>query len=107
MFINYWMDLSAAIIENEIILVKASSTTKHWFDRMPPKIKAIFPENKPVHPEDFSPIVGEAHHLRLTKWGIEGVLKAPRRFHRYSNYVLYNQNQVEPFWVVFHRLPLN
>jgi hypothetical protein len=103
MYINYWLDRAMAVVENEVILVKQSSTTQGWFDKMPPTIPAIYPGKKYLGYSDFSPKIGLAHHLRLTRWGIEGVLKVPRKFHRYPFYVLYDKVQQpnEPFWVVF------
>ncbi len=91
--------------ENEMVLVAPSPNTKNWFDRMTKVIPAIIPDAKPTSPQEFAPIVGLAHHLRFTKWGIEGVLKAPKAYHRWRVYVLYDvYNQPnEPFWVVLHK----
>lgn len=105
MFINYWLDRSGAIVETEVVLVKQSASTKDWFDKMPKQIPAIASNKKILNVNDFRPKVGHAHTLRMTRWGIEAVLIAPRKFQRYNFYVLYDQrNQPnEPFWVIFHR----
>jgi len=101
---NYWIDRSMAIIEEELILVKSTPTTQAWYDRMPKQIPAIYPDRITPTISAFGPQIGIAHHMRLSKWGIEGVLKIPRKFFRMSFYVLYekNQNPNQPFWVVFH-----
>ncbi len=106
MLINYWLDRSMAIVEKETILVKPSPNTQAWFDKMPSIIPACCPLTKIIgSPQDYGPKIGHAHHLRMTKFGIEGVLKASRKYHRYSFYVFYNAvfQPTEPFWIVFHR----
>jgi hypothetical protein len=106
MFINYWLDRSMATMEKELILVKQSPNTQAWFNKMPSIIPACCPLSKTIKSaEEYGPKVGQAHHLRMTKYGIEGVLKAARKYHRYSFYVFYNSvfKPNEPFWIVFHR----
>ncbi len=100
---NYWIQRSLTIVESEVILVKASPTTREWFDRMPRYLTAICPDLIPV--EFFGPKIGHAYHIRLTKWGIEGILKAPRKFHRYQLFVLFDnaKQPQEPFWLVLHK----
>ena len=95
-----------ALTENEIILVKPSPQTQAWFDKMPPIIPACHPGCKLINGHgDYGPKVGQAHHLRMTKFGIEGVLKTNRKYHRYRFYVLYNKvfQPAEPFWIIFHK----
>lgn len=102
---NFWIDRAMAIIETEILLVKQSAKTKKWFDLMPAKIPVICPEVKKLtRPEHFLPQIGNVHHIRLTKLGIEAVLKIPKKYRKYSLYVLYDNNikPNEPFWVVLH-----
>ena len=106
MFTNYWLDRSLTTIEKEVILVKTSPQTQAWFDRMPSIIPACNPLSKIITSQsEYGPKIGQAHHLRMTKFGIEGVLKTARKFHRYHFYVFYNKifQPSEPFWVVFHK----
>lgn len=102
---NYWLEKASEIIETEFLFVKATPNTKMWFNKMPSRIPAIYPSNELKTPEDFEPVVGYASHFRLSHYGIEGVLHAPRKYHRYKHYVTYDmKNQPrEPFWVVLHR----
>lgn len=71
---------------------------------MPILLPAIFPEKKPQKITDFAPKVGIAHHLRLTRHGIEAVIKSPRKYHRMNFYVLHDKINCpsDPFWVVFY-----
>lgn len=104
--INYWLDRASVIMERELVLVKSSSETKNWYDRMPSVIPVIFPNTKqPMSPSEFGPKIGIAHHLRFSRHGIEGVLKAPRKYHRFSYYVLHDKvNQpTDPFWVILFK----
>jgi hypothetical protein len=104
--INYWLHRADAIFENELVLVRNSPETKNWYDRMPTVIPVIYPDRRqPLCPSEFGPKVGIAHHLRYTRHGIEGVLKAPRKYHRLSYYVLHDKvNQPsDPFWVILFK----
>jgi hypothetical protein len=103
--INYWIVRAEEIIEKEVVLIKNSGETRMWFDRMSSSIPIIYPTIKPSRPEDFTPRIGTAHHLRLTRHGIEAVLKSQRRYQRLDFYVLHDKiNQPkEPFWVVFYK----
>jgi hypothetical protein len=105
MFTNYWLVRAMTVYENEVVLVNDSPNTKNWFDKMSQTIPVIAPSAKPAIPEDFEPTIGLAHHLRLTKWGIEGVLKIPRKYHRWQRYVIYDtKNQPkQPFWVILYK----
>lgn len=103
---NYWLNRADAILEQELVLVKSSTETKNWFDRMPSVLPVIFPEVKqPARPSEFGPKVGIAHHLRYTRFGIEAVLKAPRKYHRLNYYVLHDKNNQpsDPFWVILYK----
>ncbi len=101
---NYWLDRAMAVCENELILVKASPNTQDWFDKMPKQIPAIYPEIQLTDPEDFAPKVGYAHHMRMTRFGIEGVLKLPKKLHKLQFHVLYAKwlRPYDPFWVVLY-----
>ena len=104
--INYWLQRSDTIIEKELILVKQTTETKNWYDRMPNVTPVIFPDKKqPNSPSEFGPKVGFAHHLRYTKYGIEGVLKTSRKYHRLNYYVLHDKiNQpASPFWIILFK----
>jgi len=104
--INYWLIRSESIIENELVLVRNSPETKNWYDKMPNVIPVIFPDKRqPTCPSEFGPKVGIAHHLRYTRHGIEGILKAPRKYHRLNYYVLHDKlNQPsDPFWVILFK----
>jgi hypothetical protein len=102
---NFWLERALEVVETEILLVKASGNTKAWFNKMPSRIPAIFPSNLLKTAEDYAPIVGYAVHLRISRFGIEGVLRAPRKYHRYKHYVIYDlkNHPGEPFWLVIHR----
>ena len=102
---NYWLDYSMQVVEKELILVKAAPTTHSWFEKMPSKIPVCYPAGEITGPGDYGPEIGYAHHLRLTKFGIEAVLKVSRKYHRLPFYVFYNASYVpkKPFWVVIHK----
>ncbi len=102
---NYWLHRAEEIIETEVILVKNAGETRVWYEKMSNSLPIIYPEKKPRHPDEFGPQIGTAHHLRLTRHGIEAVLKSERRYQRLSFYVLHDKiNQPnEPFWVVFYK----
>jgi hypothetical protein len=99
---NYWLDRASETIEKEVILVKNSKETKMWYNKMSILIPIIAPLHKPQQPGDFVPQVGVAHNLKLSRHGIEAVLKTSRKYQRFSFYVLHDKiNQpLEPFWVV-------
>lgn len=104
--INYWLSRAAVIMEREVILVKNSPETKVWYDKMPNVLPVIFPERKqPSYPAEFGPKVGIAHHLHYTRFGIEAVIKAPRKYQRLHYYVLHDKiNQPsDPFWVIVYK----
>jgi hypothetical protein len=105
MLANYWLDRALEVIEDEKIFVKPGPNTETWFNRMPNMISAIAPEYALSVPEDFTPRVGFAHHFRNTRFGIEGVLKVPRKFHRFRCYVYYDKEiqPSEPFWVILRK----
>ncbi len=103
---NYWLNRADAILEQELVLVKSSTETKNWFNKMPVVLPVIYPEVKqPACPSEFGPKVGIAHHLRYTRFGIEAVLKAPRKYHRLDYYVLHDKINMphDPFWVVLYK----
>ncbi len=103
---NYWLERAYTIIEKEVVLVKNTPETKGWYDRMPTVLSVIYPDRKqPRYPAEFAPKVGIAHHLRYTRYGIEGVLKMPRLYHRLNLYVLHDKiaQPKEPFWVILHK----
>ena len=77
--LNYWIARAEEIVEKEVILVKNNGETRRWFDKMFSSIPIIFPIKKPSHSGDFTPKIGTAHHLKLTRQGIEAVLKSQRR----------------------------
>lgn len=104
--LNYWIERGLTPIENEVILVKSDKETKHWYEKMPSLVPVMFTESRNLrHPEDYGPKIGLAHHLRLTKFGIEAVIKAPRKCHRYPYFVIHDKINCpqSPFWVVFYK----
>ncbi len=106
MMTNYWIKRALTTLDNEILLVRQTAKTKYWYDMMPPKISAIFPDvEKPSKPDEFAPKVGYVHHLRFTKLGIEAVLCAARKYHRHPYYILYDNKSYpeEPFWLILKR----
>lgn len=101
---NFWLERALETIDTEILLVKANENIKIWFNKMPSRLPAIFPSTPLTTAESYSPIIGHAIHIRVSKFGIEGVLRAPRKYHRYKHYVIYDiNNHKEPFWLVMHR----
>lgn len=102
---NKWLDRANLMTEKEVILVRNSSETKNWYDKMPVILSVIYPESRPNRPDAFCPKVGLAHHLRYTRFGIEGVLKLPNKMQRLQFYVLHDRiNQPhEPFWVILYK----
>lgn len=105
MLLNYWTERTDAVVEKEVLLVKASSNTSVWYNKMPVTLPIICPVLRvPKQPQDFTPKVGVAYHLKLSRFGIEGILKTQRKYQRYNNYVLYDINQLNcPFWVVLYK----
>lgn len=103
--INFWLARSEEILEKEVILVKNSNETRAWFDKMASSIPIIYPGKKPTQPESFTPKIGIAHHVKLTRFGIEAVLKTQRKYLRFHFYVLHDKiNQpYNPFWVVIYK----
>lgn len=103
---NHWLNRALEIIEVEKIILKQGHQSQNWYNKMPKIIPAICPDVlQPKSPEEFQPQVGLVHHLRLTKFGIEGVLKAPRKYHRYLSYILYDSKNKpnNPFWLILHK----
>jgi len=103
---NYWLERALAMVEKEVVLVKNAPETKNWYDRMPTVLPVIWPDKKqPSIPSEFSPKVGVAHHLRYTRFGIEAVLKTPKKYHQFAYYVLHDKvNQpIDPFWVILYK----
>jgi hypothetical protein len=102
--INYWIERAEEIIEKEVVLVKNSGETRMWFDKMFSSLPIIYPNKKPSRPDEFTPRIGSAKHLKLTRFGIEAVLKTHRKYQRLNFYVLHDKiNQPhEPFWVIFY-----
>jgi hypothetical protein len=105
MITNYWIKRALEVTENEVLLVKASPTTQDWFRKLPNRISVIYPETKLAAPEDFGPRVGVAYGFRLTKFGIEGIIRAAKKFQRYQSYIYFDENNQpkEPFWVIIHK----
>lgn len=104
--VNYWLSRADSIYEQEVVLVKSSTETKSWFDKMPHILPVICPEVKqPARPSEFGPKTGIAHHLRYTRFGIEAVLKMPKKYHRLNYYVLHDKVNMpsDPFWVVLFK----
>lgn len=104
--INYWLERANSLLEKEVVLVKNSTETRNWYDRMPNIIPIFYPIKKqPTSPTEFEPKVGIANHLRYTKFGIEAVLKMPRKYHRLAYYVLYDNinRPIDPFCVILYR----
>ncbi len=102
---NFWLDRAETVIETERLLVKQSDTAQAWYGKMPSVIPMILPGQAVFRiAEDFGPRVGEVRHLRLTRMGIEGVLRAARKYHRLASYVYYDSQiqPAKPFWVVMH-----
>lgn len=107
--INYWLERSREIIEKEVLLARKTLKTdlQTWFDKMPARISVVFCQTKTKNPDhsDLETPVGYVHHLKMMKLGIEGVLKAPKFYHRYPLYLLYypRYDQAKPFWAVVHK----
>ena len=104
--INFWIARSMDMMEREVVLVKSAPETKGWYDKMPSVISVICPEKqRPRYPAEFAPKVGMAHQLRYTRFGIEGVVKMPRKYHRMKLYVLHDKiaQPSEPFWVILYK----
>jgi hypothetical protein len=103
---NYWLERALMPIENEVLLVKQSHETTYWYEKMSSLIPVMFTDKKNLRrPEDYGPKLGLAHHIKLTRFGIEAILKAPRKYHRYPYYVIHDKINVpnDPFWIVFYR----
>jgi hypothetical protein len=101
--LNYWLNLANAVLENEFLLLTDNQVTRSWYMKMPPTIPAICPEFEILSEKNhFSPQVGVVHHMRLTRLGVEAILKAPKKYHRMKHEVFYDTRFTEgtPFWVV-------
>lgn len=102
---NFWLERASAIVEREVVIVKNALETKSWYDKMPNILSIFYPIKKqPTSPLEFEPKVGIANHLRYTKYGIEAVLKMPRKYHRLNYYVLYDNinRPIDPFCVILY-----
>ena len=87
---NFWIERALEVVETEMLLVKVNTNTKTWFNKMPSRIPAICPSTPLKTSEDYTPTVGYAAHLRVSRFVIEGVLRAPRKYHRLKYYVIYD-----------------
>jgi hypothetical protein len=104
--LNHWLILANAVLENEILLLKDNLITRSWYMKMPTTIPAICPDVEVLSEKNhFAPQVGIVHHMRLTRLGIEAILKAPRKYHRMQHDVFYDTRFTEgmPFWMVLRK----
>lgn len=74
---------------------------------MPSVVYAIFNEvkSKDPDPNSFLNPIGKVYGIRMMKIGIEGILEAPRKYHKYPLYVLYapKLKPKNPFWIVIYK----
>jgi hypothetical protein len=104
--INHWLNLANTILENEMLLLADNSVTRNWYFKMPATIPAICPDMEILsEPSHFTPQIGIVHHMRLTKLGVEGVLKAPKKYHKMAHEVYFDQRFTSDiqFWMVLRR----
>ena len=96
---NYWIERATQIIENEVRLMGPSKVADQWFAMMGPRIPTWYFEPD-LDIEGFQ--VGWTHSIRLTRLGIEGVIRAARKYQRYDHNLCYRQesNPDDRFWVV-------
>lgn len=99
---NFWINRITELYEKETVLVKPHPSLSIWYNQMSESLPIIAPVKQPVQASEYVPIVGRCHHMRISKWGLEGVLKMPRKFHKYEHYMIFSQKVMpqEPFWVV-------
>lgn len=105
--INFWLERSSEIIENDVLLVRDNGDIKRWHNMMPKVIPAIFNTVKTKTPvlSAFSNQIGSVHTIRMMKIGLEGTLEASRKYHKYPLYLLYNPKLTPKnhFWVVVYK----
>lgn len=103
--INHWLKRASEIVEKEVLLVRNTNDTMRIFHDMPAKLPVIFTYN-PQTPEgdDYLGKIGVCHTIRMCKFGIEGVLKTAKKYHRYPLYILHNINlsREHPYWVIVY-----
>jgi hypothetical protein len=94
---NFWIERATQIIEEEVQLLEPSSKASQWFAIMGPRLPTYYFE-----PEIPGIQVGWTHSIRLTRLGIEGVIRAARKYHRYNHRLHYHQeaHPDDQFWVV-------
>lgn len=109
---NYWLDIANEIVEKERLLARTNDIDKlrRWYQQMTSSLPAIFVEKYTDNPdhESLSSPIGYVHHLRILVGninGIEGVLKAPKKYHKHKIYLLFHPkfNPSQPFFAVLHR----
>lgn len=99
---NFWLERANAVTENEVLVLESSQQALRHFDDMGGTLPVIVAGGWPPLREDYQTLVGNVHHLRYTKFGIEGILKTRAKYHR-RRFRLMDNPDVHPkrrFWVV-------
>jgi hypothetical protein len=95
---NYWIERATQIVDNEVQLMAPSATADKWFAIMGPRLPTWY-----FAPDIQGFQVGWTHHIRLTRLGIEGVIRVARKYHRLEHKLCFHEQEVNPddqFWVV-------
>lgn len=101
---NYWYDLANKVVEKEFLVYDRPDATSVFRD-LPPKLSVM----TWLEEDERWKEVGIVHSLRLmSKLGIEGVLKCPKRLHRSRHELSFNHRRREDrfrgirdqYWVV-------
>lgn len=103
--VNYWLKRANEIIEKEVLLVRTSPDISRIWNEMPTKLPVIFTYTpKSLADEDYMGKIGVCHTIRMCKLGIEGVLKAAKKYHRYPLFILHNLrlSRDHLYWVVVY-----
>lgn len=103
--INYWLKRANEVAEKEVLLCKNGPDLHQLLKDMPGKLPVIFTYNpKTPMADDFLGRIGVCHTIRQCKFGIEGVLKSAKKYHRFPLYVLHNANlnRDHPYWVIIY-----
>lgn len=104
---NFWLEKAYSIYENEVLLAKpGSDDLSRWYILMPNKIPVIYTEKKPIvlSEQDVNNVIGYVYYIRITKYGLEGILRTAKRYHRYHLFLTYHPaSYQDPFYVVIHK----
>ncbi|MGH7175308.1 MAG: hypothetical protein ACREGR_03050 [Minisyncoccia bacterium] len=92
---NHWLYQGNIVVEREILVYDNRADAASIFRDMPPKFPVVIWREE----QDNFREVGIVHTLRLmSRLGIEGVLKCPRKYHRRHYELSINKKRPQPLF---------